>query len=409
MGKLTQQLGEVILDLPASGRLTHSQAEVFLVPTDAGRLSHAQIEAFVVPTAAGRLSHSQIEAFWSFQRPTAIVPDITGFTNQTATFDSSASTGGFGDGTTLERKFWSWTSVPGGSAIANISPTPMPDSGGSSFIAMTSNAVLYHCEGSGTDSSGNGNTATFSNVTTGAAGKVGSFAWSFDTTAAYATLTTQVSLAGDHTFACWFYNLGPDTVYRSGTTDNPPSTILFIVEAITGRLGVWNGSFQDSGFTMRAADFTGWHHLVAVGSGTTTRMYVDGIYVGTVAVKLATNIKYVGNSVGQTQRFADRMDEIAIWTRALSQAEVETLYINQAGTYAGRGTTFGFVPDVEGTYTVQFTVRDTLREAYYPLGSDLANAVITDPPVGSGVWPQEGLAIMPGVQGQRLKRHRGQM
>lgn len=406
MGRLTQELGEVVLEANPEARLTQELGEVVLTANPEARLTQELGEVVLVANPEARLTQMLGEAIISFATPVAVVSDISGFVNTSTTFTSVASTGSLGDGSTLISKWWSWTSVPGGSTIANITPTPMPDGGGTTFIAMTSNAVLYHCEGSGADSSGNGNTATFSNVTTGAVGKVGSFAWSFDTTAAYATLTTQASLAGDFTFACWFYNLGPDGGYRSGTTDNPPTSILFVVEPTTGSLGVWNGSLQPSGFTMLAANYTGWHHLAAVGSGTTTAMYVDGVLVGTVAVKLATNIKYVGNSIGQVQRFADRMDEIAIWTRALSASEIEALYINQAGNYAGTGTTFAFIPDVSGTYTVQFSMSDNIVGGTY---TDSANAIITDLPAGSGVWPQEALLIMPGVQGQRLKRHRGQM
>ena len=30
------------------------------------------------------------------------------------------------------------------------------------------------------------------------------------------------------------------------------------------------------------------------------------------------------------------------------------------------------------------------------------------PPSNKGIWPQERLDVMPGIQGQRLKRHKGQ-
>jgi hypothetical protein len=255
----------------------------------------------------------------------------------------------------------------------------MPDNGGTTFIAMTNNAVLYHCEGSGADSSGNGNTATFSNVTTGAVGKVGSFAWSFDTNTAYASPTVGVALGANWTIAFWFYNLSATADYRVAAYGaNWP----IIVDG-SGNLGTFSGAMNASGAVMLAASYTGWHHLVAVGSGTTTAYYLDGVLVGTAAFKSTTSVVNIGNQNGTTRRFADRIDEYAIWTRALSAAEISALWLNQVGGYAGAGTTFGFTPDVTGTYTIQYSQGDSKVGGTY---TDLANAVIsfTGYPISQG-------------------------
>ena len=387
MGKVTQEFGEVLADQAGTGRLSEVVGEVFFTPSTSARLS----------TVMG-------EVFWSFLLPVANVPDIRGIARLLTTFDSSASTGGYGDGSTLTTRFWSWTAVPSGSAIANITPTPLPNSGGSSFISMANNAVLYHCEGNGTDSSGNLNTATFTSITTAAAGKVGSFAWSFDAENARASLTSAIALGSSWTIMFWFYDLDGDGTWREAIQDAGGGTIHISVNP-SNLLGVYVGGHTSSGYTMNAAYFTGWHHMVAVGSGTTTTFYVDGVFVGTAAVKPTANVQYIGTTF--SERFAARMDEIAIFTsRAFSQSEVEATYVNQQGSYAGTGTTFPFTPDKAGTYTIQFALSDGLRPGGFPLTLTNANAEVVN--ADSSIWPSERLTV-PAIQGRCLHTRRGQM
>jgi hypothetical protein len=389
-----------------NGRVAALDLALVHETTARGRVAALDLALVHETAARGRIAALDLGVIWHWSTPLPSVPDITGLALQLATFDASASLGSSGNSASITNRRWSWTSVPGGSTVANITPTPMPDSGGTTFIAMTSNAVLYHCEGSGADSSGNGNTATFSNVTTGAAGKVGTNAWSYDTAAGIATITTGVPLGADYTLAFWFFNLDPDTGYRAGFVTSPAASYPIIVEQTTKRLGVWTGgSLSPSGFIMNAADYTGWHHIVAVGTGTTTTFYVDGVLVGTSPVKVSVTIKTIGNAPAVSQRFAARLDEIAIWTRALTADEVNAIYANQSGNYAGTGTTFSFIPDVVGTYTVQYSQRDTNVAGAF---NDSANAVITAVS-DLGIWPMERLAQHPGIQGSSLRRRRGQM
>jgi hypothetical protein len=260
----------------------------------------------------------------------------------------------------------------------------MPDNGGAGFVSMASNAVLYHCEGSALDSSGNGNTAVLTNVTTGAVGKVGSFAWSYNATTAVATIT-PVPLTATHTIAFWFYNLGPTGSYKSADRNSTNNGTSIIVWQNSNELGVWlGGGIVGTGFIMDPANYTGWHHMAAVSSGGSTLFYIDGLYVGTAAGVDTGSLKYVGNSTpANPERFADRIDEYAIWTRALSAAEISALWLNQIGGYAGAGTTFGFTPDVTGTYTIQYSQGDSKVGGTY---TDLANAVV----VAAGIPPFQG-------------------
>jgi hypothetical protein len=156
---------------------------------------------------------------------------------------------------------------------------------------------------------------------------------------------------------------------------------------------------------MPAASYTGWHHIAVVCGGATTDFYVDGVYVGTSAIRMSTNIKHFGGSTAPNQRFAERLDEVAVWTRVLSAAEILTLYANQSGNHAGTGTTLNFTPDVTGTYTVQYSQGDSNIGGTY---IDSANAEVIRVS-DLGVWPMERLEHPPGIQGGNIRRRRGQM
>jgi len=71
-----------------------------------------------------------------------------------------------------------------------------------------------------------------------------------------------------------------------------------------------------------------WHHLAVVQEGDKWTGYVDGISVGTVAEAFgeATGLPLtIGSSTGSTEFFSGAIDELTIFERALSAAEVHAL------------------------------------------------------------------------------------
>jgi hypothetical protein len=70
-----------------------------------------------------------------------------------------------------------------------------------------------------------------------------------------------------------------------------------------------------------------WTHLAATYDGTTLRLYVNGVQAGSRAVSGAIQVsnrplRIGGNSVWG-EWFAGRIDEVRIYRRALSAAEVQ--------------------------------------------------------------------------------------
>ena len=283
--------------------------------------------------------------------PQAIASDIVGVINTPVTFNGSSSVG--------DSFLWQWTSVPASSSIANY-PTLYPDSGASEPFDMTDNEVLFHFNGNANDTSGNSNSLTLTNTAyQEGIERVASSSLGLSGTNSKATLGTDVDLSGGSwTIAFWFYNLKPTGSWRTGVRGSTADHQI-IVENNSDRLGVYannNGNFRYSGFDMPSANYQGWHHIAAVGSGTTTTFYVDGVLRGSSDRKSVSDVRTIGNFHLGNQRFADRIDEFAIWSRALSASEIADIYDKQGKVGLGSSTsTATFTPDVVGTYIASFT------------------------------------------------------
>ncbi len=187
-------------------------------------------------------------------------------------------------------------------------------------------ASWHFDEGGGTvavDSSGNGNTGTMAGNPAIATGKMGT-ARSFSADAD-AMGVPSVPLGASWTIEGWFsYPIQPshsgwwrtfarglngDLLAVSGTGSDvlaafqAPSTPHYTSYAVTGLSN-------------------GWHHMAAVGAGTTTTFYMDGNQVATADYRSTSPIVYVGNYGGLAQQFGT-IDEVKIYDRALSQAEIQ--------------------------------------------------------------------------------------
>ena len=86
--------------------------------------------------------------------------------------------------------------------------------------------------------------------------------------------------------------------------------------------------------------------------------------------------------------YVGAMDEVALWSRVLSLTEISNIYAAQDGNLEGIGTsTFSFIPDLVGTYTINLAISPTVNTD--------ADAVISNaPPPGGGGS---------GTQGQNLQ------
>src|SRR3989338_5332862 len=94
------------------------------------------------------------------------------------------------------------------------------------------------------------------------------------------------------------------------------------------KLGTHNGTaFVDLDTLYLMSGLTsGWHHIAAVGSGTTTTFYIDGVAVGTASYKVTTALTTVGNTTAGSEQFG-LIDELAIYNSALTDSGVASRYL----------------------------------------------------------------------------------
>jgi hypothetical protein len=189
-------------------------------------------------------------------------------------------------------------------------------------------------EGSGAtvfDSSGKNNIGTIANATWTAAGKFGS-ALSFNGTSSWVTVldAPSLDLTNGLTLEAW---VKPSTLtgwrtallkesagglsyalYAHNNTPNP---------AVTVQIG---GGDRSAGGTSPLPLNT-WTHLAATYDGAQLRLYVNGVQAGSraqtgnIAVSAAP-LRVGGNAVW-TEFFAGLIDEVRVYNRALSPAEIQ--------------------------------------------------------------------------------------
>lgn len=165
-------------------------------------------------------------------------------------------------------------------------------------------------------------------------------------------LSAPIDLGASWTISSWYKGLrtvgaGEWRTLTRGTSDHQ------IIVNDAGLLGVYDNAggtgFVSSGYNMGALNNTVWHNIVAVGEGTSTKFYIDGVLVGTVGTEKPTDdVVVVGNYQGGGQRFSDYLDDFRVYDRALSQSEIRNIYSGTAAAdapYGDMGSIYVFSTD----------------------------------------------------------------
>ncbi|NTW32175.1 MAG: LamG domain-containing protein [Bacteroidetes bacterium] len=159
--------------------------------------------------------------------------------------------------------------------------------------------------------------------------------------------SSNISISGNFSFACWvnvasYLNNYP-LVMDLGTYGGGSGNSAFI---IVGHIGVNRGvqfAYYQSGWyqaTTNTQMSSGWHFIVGTvtvgGGGSAMVLYIDGNSAATGAAPSSVSINNtmsIGTDyTGVADKFYDgAIDEIGIWSRALTPAEVTSLYNNGTG------------------------------------------------------------------------------
>ena len=189
--------------------------------------------------------------------------------------------------------------------------------------------------GSGTtaaDSSGNNNNGTTANTTWSTAGKFGN-ALSFNGTNAWVTVpdANSLDLTTGMTLEAW---LNPTTstgwvdAFGKETTDDVVYSIYSSTpaNAPTGYIRK-GGVFSQAGTTSPLA-LNDWTHLATTYDGANLKFYVNGTLISTTAatgaIDTSTGVLRIGGNSIFGEYFKGLIDEVRIYNRALSAAEITT-------------------------------------------------------------------------------------
>ncbi len=195
-------------------------------------------------------------------------------------------------------------------------------------------------EGSGTvarDTSGSGNNGTLNGSPLWVAGAVGSGALEFDGVSDYvSTATSLLNDAEAFTIAYWLNADLSVAADRSGLVGQNDCIEHGVPSANTIQIWTPNGGSID--FDWPYGEQTEWHHIAMTGDGTSLAMYLDGKLVATGGSPLdeedagygtsTSPVRIAGGGVMDATGnwLAGQFDEVHIYRRALSAAEVAGLF-----------------------------------------------------------------------------------
>src|SRR5256884_5482342 len=188
-------------------------------------------------------------------------------------------------------------------------------------------------EGSGTtvaDASGNGNTGTLNGATWTTAGRYGS-ALVFDGTSTSVTVANAGSLrlTTGMTLEAWVYPTGALTGWRAVIDKNVDGYYL-VASSDQGNRPAMGGAWPPGARIMVGPTGLGlntWTHLAATFDGATVRLYVNGAEAvrpaQTAALTATAGTLQIGADSHTGENFAGRIDEVRIYNRALTAAEIQ--------------------------------------------------------------------------------------
>ncbi|MBL4656915.1 MAG: choice-of-anchor D domain-containing protein, partial [Flavobacteriales bacterium] len=142
----------------------------------------------------------------------------------------------------------------------------------------------------------------------------------FDASPEYIQIPT-LALPANYTVVAWaLFPLpvtggGWRTLFQTGANQH------HVLVQSTGLLGVYNFGFNSCGFNVNTLG-AGWHFVTAVGTGTQTEFFIDGVSVGISTTKLTSGINYLGNYNGGNQNFGNA-DEFRIWNYDRNAAQIQ--------------------------------------------------------------------------------------
>ena len=144
----------------------------------------------------------------------------------------------------------------------------------------------------------------------------------FNGTSDYIQLDTPFSYT-NHTIAAWVYSESADSTIFDNRDVNDDGIRLI------------HGSGGSMFYQLNSSDLTasfstnGWYFVVGTYDGTTQKLYIDGSQVGSTTTSQTISVSTYGTRIGrstyETNFFNGNLANVAIWNRALSSDEINSV------------------------------------------------------------------------------------
>lgn len=218
-----------------------------------------------------------------------------------------------------------------------------PLSGGSSPLLtdLVSYWKLDESSGTAADSKGSNTGTVAGTVTQGSSGKINTaYTFSgFSDTWLDCGSDASLRMTSAGTISAWVYQTTSDnysTVVGNDDFDTDRHGYNFFIRLDgTVSLELASASAAQSVTSTTAISNNVWNHIVATWDGTNVHIYVNGNDEGAVSqtVTPTTNTSSfkIGNASIGSYNYTGRIDEVGVWSRALTGAEVTTLYNSGGG------------------------------------------------------------------------------
>ena len=221
----------------------------------------------------------------------------------------------------------------------NVASTPKGSSLQNGLVGWwTFDGGVATANGVAVDMSGNGNNGNLVSISTSTfytAGKIGQ-AFNFDGVNDVVQVSDSASLSPTRvTVAFWALKLAPTFTAFVGKRNNSSSNYSFRTEIDGGNnlaFGVSvNGTASTNALLAGGLLRGTWNHVVGTFDGTTVALYLNGVLRSTAALSgnlfdSTVNLRLGSEQITGPNFFNGYLDDVRIYNRALTAAEVRQLY-----------------------------------------------------------------------------------
>jgi hypothetical protein len=170
--------------------------------------------------------------------------------------------------------------------------------------------------------------------------------------------TSDLLLSNSFTLSAWIYPLGFRTNYWENTIvskeTNASGFALNVGGNGQGRIVIYSDGWKEAVAPVGSVVLNRWQHIVGTYDGTSIKFYVDGILKATTqvgALATFTGSLYIGEtSAWGGREFNGGIDEVQIWSKALSDKEVQDIKTKkQTGKESGLVAYYNFNEGINST------------------------------------------------------------